>query len=30
VGEVERPHWHLFDEYNKRNVTASFVELEWE
>ncbi len=30
VGEEERPHWLLFDDYNKRNVTASFVELEWE
>ena len=30
VGEIERPHWRLFDDYNKRNVTASFVELEWE
>ena len=30
VGESERPRWRLFDDYNKRNVTASFVELEWE
>lgn len=30
VGESERPHWQLFDEFHKRNVSAAFAELEWE
>jgi quinoprotein relay system zinc metallohydrolase 2 len=27
---TERANWHLFDEYNPRNATAAFAELEWE
>jgi len=30
VGLQERAHWELFDQYHRRNITASFVELEWE
>lgn len=30
VGQSERANWHLFDEYNRMNVTAAFTELEWE
>lgn len=30
VGREEKEKWVLFDAYNPRNVTASFVELEWE
>jgi quinoprotein relay system zinc metallohydrolase 2 len=26
----ERPHWDLFDDYNARNATAAFSEIEWE
>ncbi len=26
----ERPHWELFDDYNTRNATAAFSEIEWE
>lgn len=30
VGLTEKSHWELFDHYHRRNITASFVELEWE
>ncbi len=30
VGLAERDHWMLFDDYNGRNVTSAFKELEWE
>ena len=30
VGSAERGQWKLFDDYNGRNVTAAFKELEWE
>lgn len=30
VGQSERAHWRLFDAYHRRNVTASYAELEWE
>lgn len=30
VGLAERGQWALFDDYNGRNVTAAFKELEWE
>ncbi len=30
VGLAERDHWLLFDDYNGRNVTSAFKELEWE
>jgi glyoxylase-like metal-dependent hydrolase (beta-lactamase superfamily II) len=26
----ERSRWHLFDDYNARNATAAFSEIEWE
>jgi quinoprotein relay system zinc metallohydrolase 2 len=26
----ERSHWELFDDYNARNATAAYSELEWE
>jgi quinoprotein relay system zinc metallohydrolase 2 len=26
----ERPQWELFDDYNPRNATAAFSEIEWE
>jgi quinoprotein relay system zinc metallohydrolase 2 len=30
VGQDARPRWKLFDDYNARNVTTAFHELEWE
>lgn len=30
IGYNERTSWKLFDDYNKRNVTAAYAELEWE
>jgi quinoprotein relay system zinc metallohydrolase 2 len=30
AGQSERPNWQLFDDYNPRNATAGFAELEWE
>ncbi len=30
AGTGERENWALFDDYNPRNVTQAFVELEWE
>jgi quinoprotein relay system zinc metallohydrolase 2 len=30
VGQSEREHWALFDNYHGRNVTQAFKELEWE
>jgi quinoprotein relay system zinc metallohydrolase 2 len=30
VGLSERGRWQLFDDYNARNVTVAYTELEWE
>lgn len=30
VAEAEKGRWQLFDEYNARNATAAYSELEWE
>lgn len=30
IAESERNRWALFDDYNARNATAAFSELEWE
>ena len=30
AGLSEKPLWELFEEYNARNATAAFAELEWE
>jgi quinoprotein relay system zinc metallohydrolase 2 len=30
AAQNERPRWQLFDDYNARNATAGFSQLEWE
>ncbi|TIX58462.1 MAG: quinoprotein relay system zinc metallohydrolase 2 [Mesorhizobium sp.] len=30
AGASERGNWHMFDDYNQRNATAAFAEVEWE
>ena len=30
IGQSESGRWQLFDDYNPRNATAAFSELEWE
>jgi glyoxylase-like metal-dependent hydrolase (beta-lactamase superfamily II) len=30
LGESQRAEWLLFDEFNPRNATAAYTELEWE
>lgn len=30
IANVERDRWQLFDDYNARNATTAFSELEWE
>jgi len=30
AAQSEKPRWRLFDDYNARNATAGFAELEWE
>ncbi len=30
AGQSEKPKWRLFDDYNIRNATTGFAELEWE
>ena len=30
AGQEEKGKWALFDDYNARNVTEAFTELEWE
>ena len=30
VGILEQNSWELFERYHRRNITASFVQLEWE
>lgn len=30
AADAERPRWQLFDDFNTRNATAAFSEIEWE
>jgi quinoprotein relay system zinc metallohydrolase 2 len=30
AGQSEKPRWSLFDDYNARNATAAYSEIEWE
>jgi hypothetical protein len=30
AAQDEKDRWRLFEEYNARNATAAFAELEWE
>ena len=30
IAQSERGRWALFDDYNPRNATTAFSELEWE
>jgi quinoprotein relay system zinc metallohydrolase 2 len=30
VGQSQRDDWRLFDDYNRRNVTAAYSEFEWD
>ena len=30
IASSERSRWQLFDDYNARNATAAFSELEWQ
>ncbi len=30
IGESERSRWMLFDDYNPRNATLAFTEMEWQ
>lgn len=30
AGREEAPHWQLFDDFNARNATSAYHELEWE
>lgn len=30
IGQSERPRWKLFDDYNPRNATVAYTELEWD
>ena len=30
AGQSERTNWALFDDFNERNATVAYAELEWE
>lgn len=30
VGYTAKPHWKLFDEFHRKNVSTAFAELEWD